>query len=97
MKQLATIAPGHADFDPRLRGLLEASQIDPHEFEDLDWFGLLPFFVLAGASVRTDAHAHGDHTHFASVVVELPEDLEEGFFGSLPVMLDQAYGEDEEE
>ncbi len=97
MKQLATITPGRSDYDPRLRALLEESRIDPYEFEDLDWFGLLPFFVLAGASVRTDAHAHGDHTHFQAVVVELPEDLEEGFYGSLPLMLEQAYGDEDEE
>ncbi len=97
MKQLATITPGHSDYDPKLRSLLEDSRIDPHEFEDLDWFGLLPFFVLAGASVRTDAHAHGDHTHFQAVVVELPEEMEEAFLGTLPLMLEQAYGDDEDE
>jgi len=91
MKQLARIAPGRSEYDPRLRGLLEETGIDPHEFEDLDWFGLLPFFALAGASVRTEAHGHGDHVHFGAVVLELPDELEEGFYGSLPVMLEQAY------
>ncbi len=96
MKQLATITPGRSDYDPRLRALLEGTGIDPQEFEDLDWFGLLPFFALAGASIRTEAHGHGDHVHFHSVVLELPEELEEGFYGSLPVMLEQAYVDEDE-
>ncbi|HSD76659.1 MAG TPA: hypothetical protein VLA98_04620 [Solirubrobacteraceae bacterium] len=95
MKTLAVITFGQSRYDDRLRTLLDESGIDPEEFEDLEYFGLLPFFVLAGASVRTDAHAHGDHMHFQGVTVELPEELEESFFTLLPEMLEQAYGEDE--
>lgn len=95
MKTLAVITFGQSRYDDRLRTLLDESGIDPEEFEDLEYFGLLPFFVLAGASVRTDAHAHGDHMHFQGVTVELPEELEEPFFTLLPEMLEQAYGEDE--
>src|SRR4051812_14798802 len=99
MKTLAVITFGQSRFDERLRTLLNATGIDPDEFEDLEYFGLLPFFVLAGASVRTDAHAHGDHLHFHGVTLDLPEELEGPFLEVLPRMLDAAYEDidDEEE
>jgi hypothetical protein len=97
MKTLAVITFGQSRFDERLRTLLDATGIDPEEFEDLEYFGLLPFFVLAGASVRTDAHAHDDHMHFHGVTVEVPDELVEPFFTLLPEMLDQAYGDEEDE
>jgi hypothetical protein len=97
MKTLAVITFGQSRFDDRLKRLLDESGIDPEEFEDLEYFGLLPFFVLAGASVRTDAEGHGDHLHFQGVRVELPEDLEEAFFTVLPHLLEQAYADVEEE
>ena len=52
MKRLAFIAQGSSDYDDRLRSLLEETGIEPHEFIGLDYFGLVPFFVLAGATVR---------------------------------------------
>jgi hypothetical protein len=99
MTTIAEINIGQSRFDERLKRLLDESGIDPDEFEDLEYFGLLPFFVLAGASVRTDAHAHGDHLHFHGVTLELPEELEGPFFEVLPRMLDAAYEDidDEEE
>lgn len=89
MTQLAQIAPGASTFDPRLLALLEESNAEKDDFEDLDWFSLLPFFALAGASVETTAHAHGDHAHFESVRIVLPEELEAHFFAALPQMLAQ--------
>jgi hypothetical protein len=93
MLPLATIRFDDSEYDERLRSVLEASGVDPQEFEGLEWFGLLPFFVLAGASVRSEVHGHGDHVHFESATVELPDELADAFFGSLPVMLEQAYGD----
>jgi hypothetical protein len=94
MKQLAFITQGTSDFDDRLRTLLEETGIDPHEFVGLDWFGLTPFFVIAGATVRPDAHTHGGgDVHVSGVYVEVPEELEEGFFASLPQLLEDAYSE----
>lgn len=89
MKQLAQIAPGESTFDPRLQAVLDESGVEKDDFEDLDWFSLLPFFALAGASVETEMHAHGDHAHFDAVRVVLPEELEEAFFVALPQMLAQ--------
>jgi hypothetical protein len=97
MKTLAVITFGQSRFDERLRTLLDETGIDPEEFEDLEYFGLLPFFGRAGAWWRPAAHAHDDHMHFHGVTVELPDELEEPFFALLPEMLDQAYGEAEEE
>ena len=89
MPQLAQIAPGESSFDPRLQAVLEESGVEKDDFEDLDWFSLLPFFALAGASIETEAHAHGDHAHFASVRVTVPDELEGHFFVALPQMLAQ--------
>jgi hypothetical protein len=97
MKTIAEISVGQSRFDERLKRLLDDSGIDPDEFEDLEYFGLLPFFVLAGASVRTDAHAHEDHMHFGGVTLELDEELEGPFYDVLPQMLDAAYAEEDED
>jgi hypothetical protein len=89
MAQLAQIAPADSTFDPRLLALLEQSGAEKDDFEDLDWFSLLPFFALAGASIETEAHAHGDHAHFAAVRVVVPDELVEHFLVALPQMLAQ--------
>lgn len=89
MPQLAQIAPGESTFDPRLHEVLEASGLEKDDFEDLDWFSLIPFFVLAGASIETQAHAHGDHAHVTGVLVVLPDELDGHFFTVLPQMLAQ--------
>ena len=93
MIQLAYITQGDSQYTDRLWQLLEGTGIDPHEFEGLDYFGLVPFFVLAGATVRPEAEAHGDHSHVTGVIVEIDETLEPGFFAALPDMLQDAYAE----
>ncbi len=93
MKTLAQIAPQESTFDPQLLTLLEESGVEKDDFEDLDYFSLIPFFVLSGASVQTAAHAHGDHAHVTGVTVVLPEELEAHFFHVLPQMLAQLTGE----
>lgn len=95
MKQLAFITQGRSDYDDRLRELLERSEIDPHEFEGLEWFGLVPFFVLAGATVRPRAHTHGDEMHVEGVVVEIREELESAFHATLGAILDDAYADED--
>jgi hypothetical protein len=94
MKQLAFITQGESEYDPRLREMLDATGIDPHEFAGLDYFGLVPFFVIAGATVRPDAHTHGVDIHTSGVFVEVPEELEEAFFATLPQILSDAYAEE---
>ena len=94
MKRLAYITQGNSDYEERLWELLSGSGIDPHEFEGLDYFGLTPFFVIAGATVRADAHTHGTDVHTAGVFVEVPEELEEAFLATLPELLEDAYSEE---
>jgi hypothetical protein len=89
MKQLAFITVGHSDYDGRLWALLGDSGIDPHEYQSLDYFSLVPVFLLAGASVRTVAEAHGDHMHVEGWYVEVDEALEPIFFQELPGLLAQ--------
>jgi hypothetical protein len=95
MKQLAYITQGQSEYDERLRALLEESRIDPHEFVGLDWFSLVPFFVLAGATVSPDVHAHGTDAHVTAVRVTVPEELEEAFLATLPPILEDAYADEE--
>ena len=97
MKQVAYITQGHSEYDERLRALLEESRIDPQEFVGLDWFSLVPFFVLAGAAVAPDVHAHGDDAHVTGVRVTVDEELEQAFLATLPRILADAYVEEEEE
>jgi hypothetical protein len=95
MKQLAFITQGHSDYDERLRALLDASGIDPEEFLGLEYFSLTPFFVLAGATVSAEAHAHDTEVHVSGVRVTIPEELEEAFLATLPELLEDAYAEEE--
>ena len=89
MKRLAYITVGRSEYDDRLRKILDDTGIDPEEFESLDYFSLIPLFLLAGASVRTVAQAHGDHMHLDGWYVEVEEDLEPIFFSELPGLLAQ--------
>jgi hypothetical protein len=96
MSRLALITQGHAEYDPRLKRLLDESGIDPHEFSGLDWFGLTPFYVLAGATVTPQAHTHGPDIHVEAVVVDLADDLPmDSFLAALEEMLRDAYSEEE--
>lgn len=97
MKRLAYITQGSSEFEPRLRELLDGTGIDPEEFIGLEYFSLTPFFVISGANVVADAHTHGTDVHVAGVVVEISEELEEGFYATLPQILDDAYGEPDDD
>ena len=88
-KQLAKIEIGKSEFAPEFWKLLEESGIEPQEFEDLDYFSYLPFFVLAGASVQSHTQAHGDHSHFEGATVSIEPELEEAFYFVLPQLLEQ--------
>lgn len=95
MKQLARIAIDDSQYEPRLLELLDGTGLDRDDFEGLDYYSLLPFFVLAGASVRSHVHLHGDHSHFEAVTLEIEEELEEAFYGVLPQLLEQLTEEHE--
>ena len=95
MKQIGYITQGHSDYDERLRAVLDASGIDPEEFLGLEYFSLTPFFVLAGATVSAEAHAHDTEVHVSGVRVTIPEELEEAFLATLPELLADAYTDEE--
>ena len=92
MKQLAFITVGSSDYDDRLKRLLDETGIDSQEFESLEYFSLVPLFLLAGASVRTVAQAHDDHMHLEGWYVEVEPELEEIFYLQLPHLLSQTTG-----
>ena len=95
MKQIGFITQGHSEYDERLRAVLDASGIDPEEFLGLEYFSLTPFFVLAGATVAAEAHAHDTEVHVSGVRVTIPEELEEAFLATLPELLADAYTDEE--
>jgi len=97
VKQLARIAIDDSQYEPRLWKLLEETGLDRDDFEGLDYYSLLPFFVLAGANVRSHVHLHGDHSHFEAVTLEVDEQLEEAFYGVLPDLLAQLTDEHDHE
>jgi hypothetical protein len=97
MKRLAYITQGQSEFEPRLRELLDSTGIDPEEFIGLEYFSLTPFFVISGANVLADAHTHGDDVHVAGVYVEVAPELEDAFYATLPKILDDAYGEPDDD
>jgi hypothetical protein len=99
MTQLAAISIGASEYDERFQQILVESGLEPQEFEGLDYFSYLPFFVIAGASVTPRIRVHGDHTHFEGAVIDVPEDQVEIFYDVLPQLLEmigEAEGDDEQ-
>jgi hypothetical protein len=97
MKQLAFITFGDSKYEDRLWQVLEDSGVPADEFESLDYFSLMPFLVLAGASVDTQVESHGDHFHFQGVSITIPDDMEEPFYDGLEGLLEQLADQQEEE
>jgi hypothetical protein len=97
MKKLALIEPDKSAYADRFWKILEDTGLEPQEFEALDYFSYLPFFVLAGASVETHLHTHGDHFHFEGVTLSIPEELEEAFYAVLPQILEQLQEQPQED
>jgi hypothetical protein len=97
MTQLAYITFDDSKYADRLWQLLEESGVPADEFESLDYFSLLPFFVLAGASVETQIESHVDHFHFEGVTLTVPDDMEEGFYEGLEGLLAQLEAPEHEE
>ena len=96
MKQIGFITQGHAEYDERLRALLDASGIDPEEFLGLEYFSLTPFFVLAGSDgQRRRAHARRPRSTSAPCASPIAEELEEAFLATLPELLEDAYTDEE--
>lgn len=101
METVITIGAESVTYADRLqRLLLDDFEVDVREDDALDPVSLLPAFVLSGASIRTDAHAHGEHVHVVGIVVEVPEALLDAFYATLPQVLvadDDDFEDDEAE
>lgn len=95
MKQIASLTIGSAEFDDRFLKILEASGLEPEEFEGLQYFSYVPFYVIAGATVTPQIRVHGDHSHFEGVTISVPEDQVDVFYDMLPHLLEQIQGDDE--
>ncbi|MGX6449541.1 hypothetical protein ACVU7I_15970 [Patulibacter sp. S7RM1-6] len=89
MTQVASITLDEAQFEDRFLQILEASGLEPEEFEGLPYFSYAPFFVIAGATVAPRIRIHGDHSHFEGVSIDVPDDGVEIFYDMLPELLAQ--------
>ena len=89
MTQVASITLDEAQFEDRFLQILEASGLEPEEFEGLPYFSYTPFFVIAGATVSPRIRVHGDHTHFEGVSIDVPDGEVDIFYDVLPELLAQ--------
>lgn len=97
MARVADLSIGSSDFDPPFLKILEESGVEREEFEGLDYFTWLPFFVIAGATVAPKIRVHGDHTHFEGATIDVPDADVELFYDALPDLLAQVYEEEDDE
>lgn len=81
----------------RLHDLLAEFGVNPELEDEIDEISLLPAYVLAGASVRTDAHSHGEHMHVVAITVEIADELELAFYETLAQVLEASEAEDDED
>lgn len=96
MTRIADISIGSSDFNERFLKILDDSGLEKEEFEGLDYFTWVPFFVIAGATVAPKILVHGDHTHFEGATIDVPEDQLDFFFEALPHLLAQVIDAEEE-
>lgn len=97
MTRIADLSIGQSDFDPPFLKILDDSGLEKEEFEGLDYFTWVPFFVIAGATVGPKIRVHGDHTHFEGATIDVPDDQVELFYDALPHLLAQVVEMDEED
>lgn len=94
MAQLADLSIGESRFDDRFLQILEESKLEREEFEGLDYFTWVPFFVIAGATVSPKIRVHGDHTHFEGASIDVADEHVELFYDVLPDLLSQVIVEE---
>ncbi len=96
MTLIMKITDDGSQYSERLVDLLGEFGVDPAVDDEIDELSLLPAYVLAGASIRTEAHSHGTHMHVVAINVEIGDELEEAFYEALAQVLD-AGDEDEDD
>ncbi len=97
MTLILQITDEGSQYADRLHDLLGEFGMDPAVDDEIDDLSLLPAYVLAGASIRTDAHAHGTHMHVVAINVEIADELEEAFYDALGEVLEASDDEDDDE
>ncbi|MFT4035826.1 MAG: hypothetical protein QM679_09670 [Patulibacter sp.] len=97
MTRIADLSIGSSEFDPPFLNILEESGLEREEFEGLDYFTWLPFFVIAGATVAPKIRVHGDHTHFEGATIDVPDGELALFYEALPHLLAQVHDFDEDD
>jgi hypothetical protein len=96
MPNVLRISADGAEYSDRLRELFAGFGVDPAEEGAIDEVSLIPAFVMGGASVTTEAHAHDDHVHVVGISVDVPDELEDAFYATLPDILVSDAEEDDE-
>lgn len=93
MADVLSITSDGPEFAQRLRELLEDRGLGVGS-DDLDELGLIPALILAGASVTTDAHAHGDSMHVVRIGAHIGDELEDAFYATLDQILVTGEGDE---
>ena len=96
MTSIMQVTDEGTKYAERLHELLAEFGVNPEIEDEIDEISLLPAYVLAGASIRTEAHAHGDHMHVVAISVEIADELEQAFYETLAQVL-EASDEDEDD
>jgi hypothetical protein len=97
MTLIMKITDDGSQYSDRLVDLLGEFGVDPAVDDEIDDLSLLPAYVLAGASIRTEAHSHGTHMHVLAINVEIAEELEEAFYDALGQVLEADDDDDDDE
>lgn len=97
MTLIMKITDDGSQYSDRLVDLLGEFGVDPAVDDEIDDLSLLPAYVLAGASIRTEAHSHGTHMHVLAINVEIAEELEEAFYDALGQVLEADDDDDDDD
>lgn len=97
MTRIADLSIGQSNYDAPFKQILDDSGVEKEEFEGLDYFTWVPFFVIAGATVAPKIRVHGDHTHFEGATIDVPDDQVELFYEALPQLLEQVIEAEEDD
>jgi hypothetical protein len=97
MTSIMKITDDGSQYSERLVDLLGEFGVDPAVDDEIDELSLLPAYVLAGASIRTEAHSHGTHMHVVAINVEIGDELEDAFYEALAQVLDASDDEEDDD
>jgi len=97
MTLILKITDEGTQYADQLHDLLAEFGVNPAIEDEIDEISLLPAYVLAGASIRTEAHSHGSHMHVVAITVEIADELEEAFYETLGHVLEASDEDDDAE